>query len=203
MCCWSDSSRSGPVRNPAKKRARIELKPGHCPQVHEGMKLAGQPLFCGPLWPFVAVLISAASSIAAQQLAQIELVTQTERQKVFGGGQSSVSLMWRNLGDDTAKAPISMRLFQASSATAVPLREAGWKTLEILGGQNILETATLDFPVVRAETRFFVQWVQQTNHVLGITEVWVYPTNILQELSVLADQRPLGVFDPQNRLKPL
>ncbi len=34
-------------------------------------------------------------------------------------------------------------------------------------------------------------------------EVWVYPTNLLAELKPLAGDQALGVFDPQNQLKPL
>jgi hypothetical protein len=39
--------------------------------------------------------------------------------------------------------------------------------------------------------------------VLGLTEVLVYPTNLLAQLRTLAGGEPLGVFDPGNELKPL
>jgi hypothetical protein len=129
------------------------------------------------------------------------LVAQAEPQKFFGGGPRPVSVIWRNSGDSTANVPISIRLYQTSSSTAIPLSETHWKTLEILAGQTLLETATLDLPAVRAETRFLVQWLQASN-VLGSTEVWIYPTNQLDELRVLADGAPLGIFDPYNRLRP-
>jgi hypothetical protein len=163
------------------------------------------PQLCAPLCCFVAILVFPAFSAQPQSptAATVTLVAQAEPQKLFGGGQRPVSVMWRNFGDRTANVPIFTRLYQTSSSTAIPLSETNWKTLEILAGQTVLETAMLDLPAVRAETRFLVQWLQASNIVLGNTEVWIYPTNQLDELRVLADGTPLGIFDPHNRLKPL
>ncbi len=97
-----------------------------------------------------------------------------------------------------------MRLMQLTSATATTLAEQPWKTLQVLPGQTVIESATLDFPDVRAETHFLIQWIDTTNHAFGATEVRVYPTNLLAELKTLAGERlPVGVFDPANLLKPL
>jgi hypothetical protein len=97
-----------------------------------------------------------------------------------------------------------LRLFQTTSATAVQLDEKAWKKLSVLPGQTVLESASLGFPAVKAETKFLVQWVESTNQVLGNTEVLVYPTNLLAELKTLAgEDLPVGVFDPGNVLKPL
>jgi len=83
--------------------------------------------------------------------------------------------------------------------------EAPWKKLQVLPGQTILETATLDFPPVQAKTRFLVEWVDGSSNVLGSTEVFAYPTNLLAELGILSDhnENALGVYDPENELKPL
>ncbi len=94
-------------------------------------------------------------------------------------------------------------MLQNSSATAIRLGEVAWKRLQVLPGQTVLETAQLDFPLVKAETKFLVQWLEGTNRVLGKTEVLVYPTNLLAQLKPLADGEALGVFDQQNQLKPL
>ena len=150
---------------------------------------------CALLCSFVAISAPPGTNVA--------LVAQAEPQKLFGGGQRPVSVMWRNLGDRTAEAAISTRLYETGSATAIPLREARWKTLEILAGQTITETAALDLPDVRAETRFLIQWLQSSNILLGTSEIWVYPTNQLDDLRRLADDSTVGIFDPQNRLKPL
>jgi hypothetical protein len=102
------------------------------------------------------------------------------------------------------RSQIRTRMLQASSATAIPLGESPWKELRVLPRQTILESAPLDFPPVKAETKFFVQWLEDTNRIIGTTEVLVYPTNLLHELRLLVDEswNNLGVLDPQNQLKP-
>jgi hypothetical protein len=94
---------------------------------------------------------------------------------------------------------------QLTSATAVRVNEAPWKKLRMLSGQTVLETAELEFPAVKAETRFLVQWFGGNSNVLGATEVLAYPANLLAELQPLVahDDGALGVFDPGGLLKPL
>ena len=150
---------------------------------------------CVALCPFVAIPSLSSTNGA--------LVAQAETQKVFGGGRRTVSVTWRNASDGVIKAAISTRQYQVGGSIVAPVDQTSWKTLEILPNQTLLENATLELPAVRAKTRFFVQWLQPTNVVAGLTEVWVYPTNLLHELKALANQTPLGIFDPQNRLKPL
>jgi hypothetical protein len=135
--------------------------------------------------------------------AQIELLPATVPAQIFGGGTRALSLTWHNPSQETLRQPLSTRLCQASSAIVIPIDTNSWKTLEILPGQTVLESARLTFPPVKAETRFIIQWLAGTNHVLGTTDVRVYPTNLLQEVKTLAGEDPLGILDPQNHLKPL
>ncbi len=135
--------------------------------------------------------------------AQIELLPPPQPAQVFGGGTRTLSLTWHNLSQETLRQPLSMRLSQASSATVIPIATNFWKTLEILPGQTVIESAQVIFPAVNAETRFVIQWLVGTNHVLGATDVRVNPTNLLYELKTLAGDEPLGILDPQNQLKPL
>jgi len=136
--------------------------------------------------------------------AQLELITNTAPQCVFSGQGRSISATFHNAGGQDFKNQISTRISQASSATAVSLGERPWKVLQVLPGQTVLESAQLDFPMVKAETEFLVQWVQNSNSVIGKTEVLVYPTNLLHELKLLMDDNEdsLGVLDPHNQLKP-
>lgn len=94
---------------------------------------------------------------------------------------------------------------QLTSETAVCVDQAAWKKLQVLPGQTILETVALKIPAVRAKTRFLTQWSDENGNVLGTTEVAAYPTNLLAELGVLLNhaEGALGVFDPENQLKPL
>ena len=137
-------------------------------------------------------------------LAQLQLLPDQQPQCVFPGDARKVAIVWHNPGDNTAGAEIRARIFQTSSATTVRLGEAPWKKLQVLPRQTVIESALLDFPAVKAETKFLVQWLEGSDSVLGRTEVWVYPTNLLDELKVLVDQgeRNLGVLDPKNLLKP-
>ncbi|HYL94504.1 MAG TPA: hypothetical protein VET69_01775 [Terriglobales bacterium] len=151
----------------------------------------------------LALFLHASPAAPAQAGIQPEVVPASEPSRVFGGGARTLPVVWRNRGDQPATFAPSTRLYQASSATAAPLSQTPWKELTILPGQTVLESVTLDVPAVRAETRFLAQWVQNSNNVLGVTEVWAYPTNILRELGGLAGTEPAGLYDPQDQLKPL
>ena len=135
--------------------------------------------------------------------ARLQLLPDREPQRVFAGDARKVTVVWHNAGDQSAGADVRTRLYQASSATAAPLSEKPWKKIEILPGQTVLESAPMDFPAVNAETHFLIQWLEGTNHVIGKTEVLVYPTNLLSELKPLLGEENFGVLDPNNELKPL
>ncbi len=135
--------------------------------------------------------------------AQLQLLPDPEPQRVFAGEARKISVVWHKTGDKAASAEVHARLYQTSSATAVLLTETLWKKIEILPGQTVLESTSMDFPAVNAETRFLIQWLEGTNRVIGKTEVLVYPTNLLGELMPLLGGAILGVLDPNNELKPL
>jgi len=135
--------------------------------------------------------------------AQLQILPDREPQCVFAEDARKINVIWYNDGDQAARTEIHTRLSQTSSATAVPLAEKPWKTIEMLPGQTVLETAQLDFPTVRGETRFLIQWLDGTNRVLGKTEVLAYPTNLLGQLKTLMGENVLGALDPDNELKPL
>lgn len=136
--------------------------------------------------------------------AQLQLCRDAQPQQVFAGDARPVAIVWRNAGDKTVEADIRAQIIQTSSATAIPLFEAPGIKLEVLQQQTVLESAQLDFPAVKAETKFIVQWLTNSNSVLGKTEVLVYPTNLLAELKLLVDESAnnLGVLDPAQALKP-
>jgi hypothetical protein len=136
--------------------------------------------------------------------AQLQLLPDQQPQRVFAGDARKVAVVWHNAGDNTVDAEIRARILQTSSATTVRLGEAPWKKLQVLPRQTVLESARLDFPPVKAETKFLVQWLENSNSIIGRTEVWVYPTNVLDELKLLVNEgeKNLGVLDPKNQLKP-
>src|SRR5579883_2100600 len=136
--------------------------------------------------------------------AQLQLLPDTASQAVFAAGTRTINVTWRNLGESTISMPIRMQLYQASSSTAAPLGgPQEWKSLQVLPRQTVLDQAAVTLPAVKAKTRWVIQWLDESNQVLGHTDLMVYPTNLLRELKLPASEAPIGLFDPQNRLKPL
>ena len=135
--------------------------------------------------------------------AQVQLLPAKEALAIFAGDGRRITVAFHNPGNEMARVELRIRLYQTSTATAVLLSETSWKPLQILPGQTVTETATLAFPAVRAETRCLVQWLDGTNTVLGNTQVRVFPTNQLVHLRTLAGETPVGLFDPNDQLKPL
>ena len=141
---------------------------------------------------------------ASRALAQLEVQRSEQVPQVFAGHAASrVPVIWRNSGEEPQTAELRLRVYQTAAGTAAPLVDAPWKRLTVLPGQTVLESAALSFPVVKAETRFLVQWLEGTNTLIGSTEVLVYPPDLLKELKPMLGEEPLGVFDPLNQLKPL
>lgn len=135
--------------------------------------------------------------------AQIQILADREPQRVFSGDGRKVLLTVHNAGDSPFDAELRTRLYQASTAKAIPAGDFPWKRLQVPAGETVIDAAALHFPPVKAETRYLVQWTEGTTRLLGMTEVFVYPPDLLKDLKPLAGSEPLGVFDPQNQLKPL
>jgi hypothetical protein len=154
-------------------------------------------------WLIALMILVAVCRQPGLVLGQLTIATNVEPQRMFFGQAKNVPVIIHNAAGQSFAGAISTRIFQTSSATAVRLGETPWKQFQALPGQTVVESAPLDFPPVKAETKFLVQWVDNTNHIIGETAVWVYPKNLLAELKPLAGGQPLGIFDPQNQLKPL
>jgi hypothetical protein len=136
--------------------------------------------------------------------AQLEILPDRELPAVFAGNGRKIAVTFHNSGHETVTTTLSTQLYQATSVTAVAVGQPNdWKKLEVLPGQTVLDSVTLDFPSVKGETKFIVRWQEDAAHVLGKTEVRVYPTNLLAALKTLAGEGGPGVYDPQNEIKPL
>ena len=148
---------------------------------------------------FFCALAGAAPVVAYGQL---EMIANKEAQCVFAGDARNISVTLHNSSGKNFNDEIRTRIFQASSATTVLLSEIPWKQIQVPAGETVLESAGLDFPAVKAKTKFLVQWLAATN-VLGMTPVLVYPTNLFQTLKSFLSETNFGVFDPGKRLRPL
>lgn len=152
----------------------------------------------------ILILLGLLGAVASTTRGELAVVPASEPMHVFAGATRVIPIVWHNTRDVAVTAEVRPRLLQTSSATTMTIGEWPWKKLQVLPGQTVLERATLDFPEVRAETRFLVQWMEGTNRIIGTTDVLVYPTNLLAELKSLAvEDHPVGLFDPGNTLKPL
>lgn len=151
----------------------------------------------------ISVLLLAASGWAGAADVPLQLVPDPEPPRVFASAARPIAVVWHNGGSQAFAGEIRARILQTTSATAVQVGEVPWKVLQVMPQQSVLESVRLEFPPVNAETTFLVQWLENSNHVIGTTEVWVYPTNLLAELKPLAGDAKLGVFDPLNQLRPL
>jgi hypothetical protein len=137
-------------------------------------------------------------------LAQLELKLDEVPQAFFPGEARPVAVKFHNPADKPVEIDLRTQLYQASSTTVIPLgKPQDWKKLQVLPGQTVLESTLLTFPSVKNGTHFLVQWLDETNKALGKADVMVYPTNLLRALEPMAGKSPLGVYDPQNQLKPL
>lgn len=148
-----------------------------------------------------AVLIVCCQPGAAY--AQLEIAASGGPWRTFPGPAKKISAVFHNPGNHAIESEIRTRTFQASSATVVVLSEKPWKKLQVLPGQTVVESTPFDFPAVRAETKFLVQWLENPHRVIGQSQVLVYPEDLMEELKPLAGDWPVGVYDPQNKIKPL
>jgi len=135
--------------------------------------------------------------------AQVRSVLDPTPQAVFGGGERTIRVHFQNSGAEEVSGEVRARLLQLTSATAVPIRVMPWKTLRVLPGQEVVEGFQTEFPTVKAETRFAIQWVDATGRVMGRTDVRVFPGHPLGGLKPLLEGSAVGVVDPANRIAPV
>src|SRR4051812_6835695 len=134
--------------------------------------------------------------------AGLQLFRGSEVPAVFSRDSYTITNRWHNDSNEAIDIAIRARLFQTSSSTAAPLSDFSEKRIRMLPGQTVLETFELTVPEIKGETLFLIQWLTGVNQVLGTARVLVYPTNLLTELRALVGIDGLGVFDPDNRIKP-
>jgi hypothetical protein len=149
------------------------------------------------------VILLLASLWVSGASAQLRIISEGSNPKsVFGGNSRSLQIVIQN-GEKPVRTEVRLILSQAGGGAVAPWGERSWKWLELLPRQTILETVMVEFPAVKAETRFLIQWVEGDNKVFGTTEVMIYPTNLLGRLAVIGGDEAVGVFDPANQLRPI
>lgn len=133
----------------------------------------------------------------------IAMSAHSQEAHVFADGQRVVEMRLRNPGADPLHGEARIQLLQLTSSTAVPVGGLrAWKSVSILPGQTVVEFVPVEFPKVRVSTHFAARCLNAGGKVLGLTEVWAHPDNLLDSLKLLADGRPLGLRDEAGLLRP-
>lgn len=134
--------------------------------------------------------------------AGLEVIPSKEMVSVFSGPQQ-IPVLWRNATDKNVKVSLQTRLFQASSATVMPVAAAApWKTMEVLAGQTVLENVPVTLPAVRTTTTFELRFLDEAATESGKIQIRAYPDGMLKELAGLDETNSFAVLDPDNLLKP-
>lgn len=136
-------------------------------------------------WPLLLLVVACPLTAA-----EIRVIADAPT-AVFGGATRWVPVKFHNRSNQTVTEEMRIQMLQASSATAAPTgASAPWKRLTLLSRQTILEQAAVELPVVRGPTRFLLR-ISNPETLLGVVEVWAYPSNLLAELGTLLDGQPL------------
>ncbi len=122
---------------------------------------------------------------------------------VFGGGTRLVPVTIANRSGLPVALEVGLQVLQATTATVAPVGAvAPWKRITIQPHQTLEDQAEVPFPAVRAQTRFFVRFTLP-GEILGLAEVWVYPSNLLAELSSILGDEPVLLLSVPNVWKEL
>jgi hypothetical protein len=134
---------------------------------------------------------------------ELTLAPETASAAVFCGTNRPVSIMLSNAGAESVKTRLGWRLLQVAGTVVAPVGAGEDSALEVLPGQKVLRTIPVTVPECRGLTRFLVQWKSGAQQAIGTSELLAIPADYLKGLAGVASQKPIGVWDPQNRLKPM
>ena len=152
-----------------------------------------------PAGVWLALVVVAFTAVPARAL---EVVPPPQGQHVFADGARAVEVRFRNPATELVLVALRVQLLQLTSATAVPVGgPRPWKQLALQPGQTVLENATLEFPKLRASTRFAVRWLGADDKVIGVTTLWVHPDSLLDTLKTVAGGQPVGLADDAGLLR--
>ncbi len=134
--------------------------------------------------------------------AEVEVISDQTPPAVFAGSKQGVSVQLRNLAAQPVEIDLRYRLYQASAATLAPFGEVkAWNTLPLGAKQTAVELFEVELPPVRGEVAFHIVWFEGDKK-LGTTRLEAFPDDLLTPLATLAGDVPLGLFDPEEQLRP-
>jgi hypothetical protein len=147
----------------------------------------------------VAVLPGTSAALAEINVASVQATP-----VVAFSGESVLDVVVSNSASKSFAGNIQVRLYECSSATIMPVGPAkAWKKIEAPSGKRTIETVAVDYPSVSSETIFQLRFFDETRNVVGKMTVRILPTDLLKQLSTLSGTNQLGIYDPENQLKPV
>ncbi|NBV24878.1 MAG: hypothetical protein EBS05_23535 [Proteobacteria bacterium] len=154
--------------------------------------------------PGLAISIALAAGWLTQSAGALEVLRASGPQHVFAGGSRDVELLLKNSDADVVRFGLRLQLLQLTSSLAAPVGAARTgPALTVLSGQTVVVNVPVDFPGVRASTRFAVRWLDAAGRLLGVTDIWAHPDNLLDALKRMAGSQPLGLADEAGLLRPV
>ncbi len=177
-------SRRCPAKSPAPPRRRSSPR--------------SQPAAPRGNWFWPAWVAGGLVLWAVEATAQLQIVPPETTPAVFAGSARRLPVVFNNPDAQPVTVRIRPQLWQTSATTAAPWPPAGAdSSITALPGQTVVVSPSLDLPPVRFGTLFVVHWWTADDRLLGVGELWVYPTNLLHGLRDLAGSTtPIGVVDP-------
>lgn len=153
-------------------------------------------------WNRVRLICVLLIGLVVPSRAEVKVVPDAGDLAIFGNGKRTLKVAFRNTGDRAVEVNLGYRLFQIAGRTSAPLGDTRtWRTVPIGTDQTVVESPELDLPEVRGETAFHLVWFDGATK-LGTTALRVFPERLLQPLLALAGGGPIGLVDPEARLKP-
>lgn len=103
-----------------------------------------------------------------------------ERPVLFGGGTSTVEIIFRNQSDTQSTVRVGCRWLRVAGSIAAPLPyKETWWTIGGDAGAALLESFPLTVPSVESPTPHLLQWFDESGRVLGTIPVSIIPTTLL------------------------
>jgi hypothetical protein len=127
-----------------------------------------------------------------------------QSQVVFADRPSVVRQDIRNDGDKAMAQAVRLRMIQLSTSTAAPV--PGWelkKQVEVPAGQTLRTMVEVSLPKVTNPTRFRITWNDESDKVMGSTDLVGCPADLFQPLRLVSTKRPIGLLGDSGGLATL
>jgi hypothetical protein len=126
-----------------------------------------------------------------------------EEPAVFAESSAFIPVLIHHDQSPPAARDYTVRLVQVSAWLSMPVGgPRPWKTIVLAPDETLRESVPIQLPHLRAITPFQLEILEDNQRIARIP-FWGCPTNLMHHLTAMAGSRPLGLYDPQDRMKAL